>query len=84
MALEMEKSPIEERVFQMTMPQLRPGEMLTVRQVAEILSVADKTVRRLIDSCEICSYKIRGRRLISRTELEQFLARSKQGGGFDA
>ncbi len=79
MALKVAKGTTKERFSKMNPSQLRPGEMLTVRQVAQILSVAPKTVRRMIDSCEICSYKIRGKRLISRTELLQFITSSRQG-----
>lgn len=51
----------------------RPGlpAVLTVLAAAEQLSVSERTMRSLLDSGEVASVRIGGRRMVPRTEIER-------------
>jgi excisionase family DNA binding protein len=50
------------------MPQPNEQEYLTVGEVASVLGVTEKTVRRLIDRGELIAYKISERKTYVRRE----------------
>jgi excisionase family DNA binding protein len=52
-------------------------ERLTIKQVASSLGVDERTVRRWIKSGQLpyVGYDIRGRYLVSRSDLEAFVAK---------
>uniref|UniRef100_A0A9E8CR25 Helix-turn-helix domain-containing protein n=1 Tax=Bosea sp. NBC_00436 TaxID=2969620 RepID=A0A9E8CR25_9HYPH len=49
-----------------------------VEDVAQFFSVSTKTVRRMMDSGELKSVRVRGRRLISHAALGEYLQAQKQ------
>lgn len=48
-------------------------KLLRIKEVAAILRISDKTVRRLIDAGQLQSRKIRGIRLILWSELQRLI-----------
>lgn len=57
-----------------------PDEILTIREVAALLRLADKTVYSMAQSGEIPAFKVRGQWRIRRADLDRWLdeqARSK-------
>ncbi|GGJ44032.1 helix-turn-helix domain-containing protein [Neoroseomonas lacus] len=60
-------------------PARPPAKLLTIRQTAEILSVCDKTVRRLIAAEVLRALRV-GRSLrVSEADLQVYLARCREG-----
>ncbi len=52
-------------------PKMPDGErMLRINEVAELLRMSDKTVRRMIDSGQLSSRKIRGIHLIRWSDVQ--------------
>jgi excisionase family DNA binding protein len=58
-------------------PEMPDGErMFRIKDVADLLRVSDKTVRRLIDEGKLPALKLRGLLLIRWTDLETLVKRS--------
>lgn len=49
---------------------LMPDEVLTIKEVAALLKLAEKTVYAMAQAGEISAFKIRGQWRIERTELD--------------
>ena len=61
-----------------------PNEVLTIKEAAALLKLAEKTVYAMAQAGEIPAFKIRGQWRITRTEFDGWLAsqsRQAQGGG---
>ncbi len=57
-----------------TFPEMPNGErMMRISDVAHLLRMSDKTVRRLIDAGRLRSLKLRGLRLIRWSDLQQLI-----------
>ncbi len=57
-------------------PKMPDGErMLRIGEVAELLRMSDKTVRRMIDSNQLFSRKIRGIHLIRWSDVQNLIKR---------
>ena len=55
-------------------PKMPDGErMLRIGEVAEFLRMSDKTVRRMIDSGQLLSRKIRGIHLIRWSDVQKLI-----------
>ena len=55
-------------------PKMPDGErLLRINEVAELLRMSDKTVRRMIDADQLPSRKIRGLRLIRWSDLQNLI-----------
>jgi excisionase family DNA binding protein len=55
-------------------PALPDGDrLMRIKEVADLMRMSDKTVRRMIDAGQLQSRKIRGIRLIRWTELQRVL-----------
>lgn len=50
--------------------------LLRIKEVAEILRVSEKTVRRLIDEGKLRSIKVRGLRLVRASDLDALIQAS--------
>jgi len=62
---------------------LMPDEVLTIKEVAALLKLAEKTVYAMANAGEIPAFKIRGQWRIKRAELDQWIdaqPRGRQGG----
>ncbi len=57
-----------------------PDEILTIKEVAALLKLADKTVYAMAAAGEIPAFKIRGQWRIKRTELDQWMDGQPRGG----
>ena len=55
-------------------------EVLTLKEVAALLKLADKTVYAMAQAGEIPAFKIRGQWRIKRTELDQWIDAQPRGG----
>lgn len=62
----------------MSSSEIDPLQLLTVRQVAELLAVSERTVFGLIARGDLRSVKIRRSLRVPRKGLEEFLDRSVQ------
>lgn len=60
-----------------------PDEVLTIKEVAALLKLAEKTVYAMANAGEIPAFKIRGQWRIKRTELDQWLDAQPRGRGDD-
>lgn len=60
-----------------------PDEVLTIKEVAALLKLAEKTVYAMAQAGEIPAFKIRGQWRIKRTELDQWLDAQPRGGSVD-
>jgi len=60
---------------------LMPDEVLTIKEVAALLKLAEKTVYAMANAGEIPAFKIRGQWRIKRAELDQWLDAQPRGGG---
>jgi excisionase family DNA binding protein len=62
-----------------------PDEVLTIKEVAALLKLAEKTVYAMAQAGEIPAFKIRGQWRIKRTELDQWIDAQPRGrdGGRD-
>jgi excisionase family DNA binding protein len=62
-----------------------PDEVLTIKEAAALLKLAEKTVYTMAQAGEIPAFKIRGQWRITRTEFDRWLAAqsrgNKAGGG---
>jgi len=58
-----------------------PDEVLTIKEVAVLLKLAEKTVYAMANAGEIPAFKIRGQWRIMPTELEQWLYAQPRGRG---
>ena len=47
--------------------------MMRISEVAQLLRMSDKTIRRMIDAGQLASVKIRGLRLIRWTDLQHLI-----------
>lgn len=57
-----------------------PDEVLTIKEVAALLKLAEKTVYAMAAAGEIPAFKIRGQWRIKRAELGQWLDAQPRGG----
>ena len=57
------------------------SDLLTVKEVAEILRVSQPTVLRMIDDGELRAIRVRNQWRIRRSDLEAFLQRGGSSGG---
>jgi excisionase family DNA binding protein len=57
-----------------------PDEVLTIKEVAAFLKLAEKTVYAMAQAREIPAFKIRGQWRIKRTELDQWIDAQPRGG----
>lgn len=53
--------------------------LLTIPEACEYLRVSKWTVYRLFDEHKLKSVRVRGRRLVPRAEVEQFIAAQAEG-----
>ena len=60
---------------------LMPDEVLTIKEVAALLKLAEKTVYAMANAGEIPAFKIRGQWRIKPTELDQWLDAQPRGRG---
>ena len=60
---------------------MQDSDVLTIRQVARELDLDERTVRRAIKNGELrhVGFDLKGRYLISRTDLDEFIRRRTQG-----
>ena len=58
----------------------QPSDLLTVKEVAEILRISQPTVLRIIDDGELRAIRVRNQWRIRRSDLDDYL----QGGGSPA
>jgi len=59
---------------------LMPDEVLTIKEVAALLKLAEKTVYAMANAGEIPAFKIRGQWRIKRAELDQWIDAQPRGG----
>jgi excisionase family DNA binding protein len=57
--------------------ELRP--FLTPKTLAEYLSISERAVREMLSKQRIPSYKVEGQRRIDPADVEQYLARNRNG-----
>lgn len=57
-----------------------PDEVLTIKEVAALLKLAEKTVYAMAQAGEMPAFKIRGQWRIKRTELDQWIDAQPRGG----
>ena len=57
-----------------------PDEVLTIKEVAALLKLAEKTVYAMAQTGEIPAFKIRGQWRLKRTELDQWMDAQPRGG----
>ena len=56
-----------------------PHRLLTIKDVADILQVSDKTIRRWIDAGDLVAHRV-GRQLrVSQGDLETFIKLRREG-----
>jgi len=55
-------------------------DVLTIKEVAALLKLAEKTVYAMAQAGEIPAFKIRGQWRIRRTELKQWMDAQPRGG----
>ena len=60
---------------------MQDSDVLTIRQVARELDLDERTIRRAIKSGELLhvGFDLKGRYLISRSDLNDFIRRRRQG-----
>ena len=56
-----------------------PDEVLTIKEVAALLKLAEKTVYAMANAGELPAFKIRGQWRIKRAELDQWLDAQPRG-----
>lgn len=56
-----------------------PDEVLTIKEVAALLKLAEKTVYGMASTAEIPAFKIRGQWRVRRAELEKWLDSRPRG-----
>ena len=57
------------------------SDLLTVKEVAEILRVSQTTVLRMIEDGELPAIRVRNQWRIRRSELDDYLQRGGSSGG---
>ena len=57
-----------------------PDRVLTTKEVAALLKLAEKTVYAMANAGEIPAFKIRGQWRIKRAELDQWIDAQPRGG----
>ena len=57
-----------------------PDEVLTIKDVAALLKLAEKTVYAMANAGELPAFKIRGQCRIQRAELDRWLEEQPRGG----
>lgn len=57
-----------------------PDEVLTIKEVAVLLKLAEKTVYAMAQAGEIPAFKIRGQWRIKRSELDRWIDAQPRGG----
>ena len=60
---------------------IQPSDLLTVKEVAEILRVSQPTVLRMIDDGELRAIRVRNQWRIRRSDLDEYLQRGGSSGG---
>lgn len=60
-----------------------PDEILTIKEVAALLKLAEMTVCAMANAGELPAFKIRGQWRIRRTELERWMDEQPRGGSDD-
>ena len=58
-----------------------PDDVLTIKEVAALLKLAEKTVYAMAAAGETPAFKIRGQWRIRRKELERWMDEQPRGGG---
>ncbi|MBM0106505.1 helix-turn-helix domain-containing protein [Steroidobacter sp. S1-65] len=56
-----------------------PEEILTIREVAAVLKLAEKTVYAMAQAGELPAFKVRGQWRIRQVDFDQWLAAQAQG-----
>jgi excisionase family DNA binding protein len=56
-----------------------PDEVLTIKELAVLLKLAEKTVYAMANAGELPAFKIRGQWRIRRTELEHWMDEQPKG-----
>lgn len=59
----------------------QPSDLLTVKEVAEILRVSQPTVLRMIDDGELRAIRVRNQWRIRRSDLDDYLQQGGSKGG---
>jgi excisionase family DNA binding protein len=65
------------------MPTSSDDEFLTIKQVAELLKVTERTIYRLAAAKQIPAFKVGGTWRFSRAEINQWIQRQQEGGKAD-
>lgn len=65
------------------MPTSNDDEFLTIKQVAELLKVTERTIYRLAAAKQIPAFKVGGTWRFSRAEINQWIQRQQEGGKAD-
>jgi excisionase family DNA binding protein len=60
---------------------VQPSDLLTVKEVAEILRVSQPTILRMIDDGELRAIRVRNQWRIRRSDLDEYLQRGGSSGG---
>jgi excisionase family DNA binding protein len=60
---------------------VQPSDLLTVKEVAEILRVSQPTILRMIDDGELRAIRVRNQWRIRRSDLDDYLQRGGSSGG---
>lgn len=71
--------PLSARTAQEGAPPMA-DEVLTIKEVAALLKLAEKTVYAMANAGEIPAFKIRGQWRIKRAELDRWLDAQPRGG----
>ncbi len=61
------------------MPTSSDDEFLTIKQVAELLKVTERTIYRLAAAKQIPAFKVGGTWRFSRVEINQWIQRQQEG-----
>jgi excisionase family DNA binding protein len=56
-------------------------EVLTIKEVAALLKLAEKTIYTMANAGEIPAFKIRGQWRIKRTDFDKWIDAQPRGGG---
>ncbi|QXR35341.1 helix-turn-helix domain-containing protein [Alcaligenes aquatilis] len=61
------------------MPTSNDDEFLSIKQVAELLKVTERTIYRLASAKQIPAFKVGGTWRFSRVEINQWIQRQQEG-----
>lgn len=53
-------------------------EVLTVKDVAAILKIGEKTIYSMVQSGELPGFKVRGQWIFSKNDIEEWITQQKQ------